>query len=371
MDLVIIGGGCVGLACAMISAQNGLDSLLIERHKSYGFETSSRNSEVIHSGIYYPEYTLKAKLCVEANKNLYQWCRKYNIPHQRIGKYIIATEESELGKLSELYQQAQKNGVDNVEFVDKKRIIKEEPNIKAISALWSPDTGIIDSHALMNSYYQLAKDNGAMFAFNHEVLGIEFRKGMYSLSVKDTDNNYFIVETKFVINSAGLDSDIIASLAGINIDEAGYRLNYCKGSYFRLTTAKSHLVSHLIYPLPPVNMTSLGIHITLDLMGGIKFGPDIEYLADRKKDYSVDVLSKDKFYRAISRYLNHIQPGDLSPDQAGIRAKLQSIEGEYRDFVIEEESKRNLSGFINLIGIDSPGLTCSMEIAKLAVNYII
>lgn len=370
MELVIVGGGVVGLACAMVAAQKGIETILIERHNKYGVETSSRNSEVIHSGIYYPENTLKAKLCVEANKNLYHWCEKYQIPHRRIGKYIIATEDSELPELYRLFEQAKLNGVSGIELVNKSRIKQEEPNIKAIAALWSPNTGIIDSHSLMNCYYQIASENGAMFAFNHKVIGINRQKDRYLLKIQDTEGNLFDLDCNYVINSAGLDADTIAALAGIDVVEAGYYLYYCKGSYFRLNPSKKGLVNHLIYPIPPANMTSLGIHITLDLQGYIKFGPDVEYLNNRNQDYRVDENAKDKFYHSVSRYLNNIEPEDLMPDQSGIRAKLQGPGMPYRDFIIKEESERNLPGFINLIGIDSPGLTCSLEIAKIAVNYI-
>ncbi len=370
MELVIIGGGVVGLACAMVASESGIETILIEKHNNFGIETSSRNSEVIHSGIYYPENTLKAKLCVEANRNLYDWCEKYNIPHRRTGKFIIAIDDSELPELLKLYEQAKVNGVEGIELVDESIIKGEEPNIKAIAALWSPNTGIIDSHSLMNSYFQLAKEKGALFAFNHQVIGIKRYKSSYLLEVKDIGGNIFEIESKYIINSAGLNSDEIASLAGIDIKEAGYVLYYCKGSYFRLKPSKKGIVRHLIYPVPPANMTSLGIHVTLDLMGYVKFGPDVEYLNNRIKDYKVDEQAKEKFFLSVSRYLNNIEPDDLLPDQAGIRAKLQGPGMPYRDFIIKEESQRGLPGFINLIGIDSPGLTCSLEIAKLAVNYI-
>ncbi|MCX7879726.1 MAG: NAD(P)/FAD-dependent oxidoreductase [Ignavibacteria bacterium] len=362
-ECVIIGGGVVGLSCAYFLSQK-FSTLLIEQHSSFGQETSSRNSQVIHSGIYYPSWTLKAKLCVEGNKSLYSWCKSNNIPYRRIGKYIIATCDDELEYLEKLYKRGIENCIDGIYEVSREEILKNEPNVYAIAGLWSPSTGIIDSHKLMESLYSKASALGCDFAFYHKVVGIDNLGDYYKIYVRIVDGEIFPVTTKFVVNSAGLESDTIASLVGLDIDKYGYRLNWAKGHYFRVKFSKSNLVRHLVYPVPPADESYLGIHLTVDLDGSLKLGPDFVWMECKEQSYKFDEDLNIKFWESAKRYLPWLELDDLSPDQTGIRPKLISYK-DYPDFVINEESSKGLPGFVNLIGIESPGLTCCLEIGKL------
>jgi len=364
-DVVIIGGGGVGLACAAKLSEKFKSVLLLERHPSFGFETSSRNSEVIHAGIYYPKDSLKAKLCVPGNKSLYEWCGKHYVPHQRIGKYIVAVSQDEEAELERILKQAQNNGVDKIQSADINKLHKEEPYVRAVSTLWSPDTGIIDSHKLMESLIEKAKSNNTDFAWKHNVIGIEKMNEGYEINISDPQNEPCKITTKFIINSAGIDSDLIAEMAGINADKENYRIHYCRGHYFRIRASKKYLAKHLIYPVPAKELHNLGIHITIEMSGELKLGPDVQYLTERVQDYSVPPELQEKFYKAVSWYLKDLEYDDISPDQSGIRPKLQTEGGEFRDFIIKEESDKGLPGFINLIGIESPGLTCCLEIAGM------
>lgn len=369
-EVVIIGGGVVGLSCAYFSSKK-FSTMLVERHPSFGWETSSRNSEIIHSGIYYPTSSLKAKLCVRGNKSLYKWCEEHNIPNKRLGKFIVATEPTEIEYLQQLYQRAKDNGVDGIQWISQKSLRKQEPNVKAIEALWLPSTGILNSHILMESLQIEAKSNGCDFAYRHEVVAIEKTPEGYYIGLRTDDGDTFNVQSKFVINSAGLESDTIAQMLGMDVDSLGYRLCWAKGHYFRVKPAKSGLVNHLIYPVPPKDGNFLGIHLTLELDGGLKLGPDIVYLDERKQAYSVPEELLEKFFLSVSRYLDGLEAKDLIPDQAGIRPKLAYHSTNYPDFIINEESRNGFPGFVNLIGIESPGLTCCLEIGNLALRKII
>ncbi len=367
---VIIGAGAAGLSSAVKLAEKYKNIIVLERHSSFGKETSSRNSEVIHAGIYYRENSLKARLCTAGNKSLYEWCRKHYVPHRRIGKYIAAVNNSEIKELDNIYSKAVENGVDGIEHVPISYLRKEEPNVKAAAGLCSPSTGIIDSHNLMRSLETKAAAMGVSFAYNHCVTGVEKIPGGYNLKIKTNDGDNFHLETETVVNSAGLNADIIASLAGIDIKKAGYEVNFVKGHYFRLKPKLKGLVKHLIYPVPPNNMTFLGIHLTIELDGGMKLGPDIKWMENRIQDYHVPENLREKFFANADQYLKGLTIDDIYPDQAGIRPKLQTKGGEFRDFIINEESERGLPGFVNLIGIESPGLTCCLEIGNYVKNLL-
>ncbi|MDQ1265917.1 MAG: hypothetical protein QG635_1069 [Bacteroidota bacterium] len=369
-DAVIIGGGVVGLACAARLSERNLRLLLLERHPSFGRETSSRNSEVIHAGIYYPKDSLKAKLCVPGNRSLYKWCEQKNIPHKRIGKYIVAVNHSEKEELENIFQRAKNNGVENIIHASLNRIKSDEPNVKAVAGLWSPDTGIVDSHSLMASFAENARLNGCDFAWKHKVSGINPIGNGYELDILDPENSPCKITTQYIINSAGLDSDLIAEMAGIDIDLAGYRIHFCRGHYFRIVPSKKGLVKHLIYPAPNKKLSYLGIHLTLELSGELKLGPDVEYLPERIQDYRVPENLREQFYIAVSTYLTGLDIDDIYPDQSGIRPKLQTEGGDFRDFIIKEESEKGLPCFINLIGIESPGLTSCLEIARIVNDYL-
>jgi L-2-hydroxyglutarate oxidase LhgO len=364
-DIVIIGAGVVGLAIANELAQSTVNKniLVLEKADSFGQETSSRNSEVIHGGMYYPSGTLKANLCVEGRRLLYEICARQKIPYKKTGKLIIAVENEELAVLDGICTQGKLNGVEGLRMITRAELKKMEPNLNGIAALFSEETGIIDSHRLMEYFLQTAREKGAMVAYNSEAVGINKMDSGYRITVKNM-NESLELKSAVVINSTGLDSDKVAESAGIKLKENKYELRYCKGQYFRVTSAKARLLSRLAYPVPKPKSGGLGVHATLDLGGGLRLGPDDKYLNNRIKDYSVDESKKREFYLSGVKFMPFIKEEDLSSDTAGIRPKLQEEAGEFRDFVIQEESDKGFPGLINLIGIESPGLTASCAIAR-------
>jgi len=365
VDIVIIGAGVVGLAIASKLARKNRALYVIERHDSFGRETSSRNSEVIHAGIYYPQGSLKARLCVEGNRLLYDICEKYNIPHKRIGKFIVATNNIEEGELQKLFEKGSNNGVKDLRLISKGELEKFEPNVKAKCALYSQNTGIIDTHSLMKYFEKAAKELNTEIVYNCEVAGLDKLPDGYAVTTKDASGEIFKFKTKIIINSAGLNSDIIARMAGIDIEKENYRLKYCKGQYFRINSSqKCNLINRLIYPVPHEKITGLGVHATKDLQSSLRLGPDTHYVDRNNFNYDVNIADKEKFLEAALKFLPFLKAEDLIADTTGIRPKLQGEEEDFRDFVIKEESCLGFSGFINLIGIESPGLTSCPAIAK-------
>ena len=358
--VTIIGGGVVGLAIASELSSTHSPVILLERHQSYGQETSSRNSEVIHAGIYYPAGSLKATLCVEGKALLYDICARNEIPHRRIGKIITATSKSELPDLDLLLVHGRGNGVE-LERLTPSQVRTLEPNIATEGGILSPSTGIISAHALMDFFSHTARARGATIQTGCELKGIEKRGDGYELTVVDHGEPARFT-SDIVVNAAGLDADTVAAMAGIDIDEAGYRLHWAKGSYFAVHGEKRRIVSRLVYPMPPKE--SLGVHAVVDLGGGLRFGPDVEYLPERIQDYSVSPGKRSEFGKAVRQIIPSITDEDLTPDQSGIRSKLQKKGEAPKDFIIRNESGHGLDGLINLIGIDSPGLTSSPAIAK-------
>ena len=362
VKISIIGGGVIGLAIAAELSRKHKDIVLLEKETSFGQHTSSRNSEVIHAGIYYPKDSLKAKLCVEGNNLLYSFCKKHNVPYAKIGKLIVAMNDVELGALHDLEKKAKANGVLDVYMVDKAGAHQLEPAVNAYAALFSPSTGIIDSHILMKVLERQAEDNGVMLAYGSKVIAIEKTTDGYKLTLDNKDE--FVAE--IVINSAGLWSDEVAVMVGIDIEKQKYKLHYCKGEYF--SYAKPSFLKRLVYPVPEQDIKGLGIHAVIDLAGSLRFGPSADYVSEI--DYNVDASHREKFYQAIKDLYPQVKLDDLSPDQAGVRPKLQGPGDGVRDFVIQEESRLGFSGFINLIGIESPGLTSCIAIAKYVADLI-
>lgn len=368
-NVVIIGAGVVGLACAEKLSEKYPNIILIEKHNSYGMETSSRNSEVIHSGMYYPTNSLKAKLCVKGNESIYQYSDKNKIPYNKCGKLIISLDIGGDSKREKIFRQGVANNVKSLFYLEKEEAEKLEPKIMFSKALYSPNTGIIDSHKLMQSFKNNAEKNDCDFAFNHEVLSVKQENNYYRIYVKDKDGFDFEITSDIVINAAGLNSDKIAESLGIDIRKNNYELNYVRGHYFKLDSKYKNTINHLIYPVPSDNY-GIGIHVTLDLAGYLKLGPDTEFLKNNIIDYSVSNNLLEKFFIAGSSYIKELKKEELSPDQSGIRPKLQKQGENFRDFVIKNESDKGFKNFINLIGIESPGLTCSLEIAKMVDEII-
>ncbi len=359
-DITIIGAGVVGLAIAYVLSEEGKEVIVVEKHNSFGQETSSRNSEVIHAGLYYPKNSLKANLCIRGKDLLYELCRNNNIGYKRLGKLIVGSEKDEISNVEGIYKNALECGAKNLRLIDRGEIVKLEPNVTSQMALFSPDTGIVDSHGLMKFFYEKAKDKKCEFAFGVEAVGIEKKSSGYRVTVSEPQGELFQFESRVVINSAGLGSDKVAALAGIDVDKYGYKLQYNKGQYFRISNPKEFNITRLVYP--PPTKTDLGIHITPDLAGGLRLGPDANYVD--KIDYNVAEESKPIFYKSVSKYLSGLNIDDLVSDTSGIRPKTQGPKDEIKDFIISNESDKGLNNFINLIGIESPGLTASLAIAE-------
>ena len=361
VDITIIGAGVVGLAIAAQVAAKNRNVYVLEKNETFGRETSSRNSGVIHAGIYYPAGTLKARLCVEGNRMLYELCGRCSIPHRQSGKLIVATSDDEVAQLESLMSKGQRNGADGLMMISRRQMKALEPEVEGVAALLSPSTGIVDAHALMRYYLSTAQDANTHIAFNTEVVGIERRNDSYKVSVKDGSGN-FSITSRIVINCAGLQSDKVAAMAGIDVDRAGYRLHYCKGEYFSVGGGKARKIHHLVYPVPLPRLTGVGIHATLDMEGRMLLGPSAEYVDS--VDYAIDDRNRRMFYDGVKVFLPFIEYDELAPEMAGVRPKLQGPKDDIRDFVIREESDKGLPGLINLIGIESPGLTASPAIAQ-------
>lgn len=366
-QITIIGAGVIGLAIAQELSESTPGVFVVEKNPLFGQETSSRNSEVIHAGIYYDKGSLKARLCVEGNTLLYEFCKKYDVPHKNCGKLIVATSQEEIGAIEDIRKTAAANGVDLV-TCERDRIKELEPNIDALKALFSPTTGIVDSHCLMKQYETNTINNGGQIAYKDEVTGIRKLKNGYEITISEADGGKYFFTSSVVINSAGLTSDMVSRMAGIN--DENLRIWFCKGEYFRVNPPKNRLVTRLVYPVPHHNMEGIGIHVTVDMAGGVKLGPDVTYLESNIYDYKVDSGKEAAFYNSARKFLPFLEPGDISPEMAGIRPKIQKKGEPQRDFYIKEESERGFPGFINLIGMESPGLTSSLAIAKYVKSIV-
>jgi L-2-hydroxyglutarate oxidase LhgO len=366
--VTVVGAGVVGLAVAARLAPHHPDLVVLERRERHGTETSSRNSEVIHGGMYYPTGSLKARLCVEGSRSLYDFCARHEVPHRRLGKLIVAMAEEERPVLEELLARGLANGVE-LELLDGAAARALEPQVPAVGALLSPNTGIVSAHGLMDALLHRARQAGAIVQPRSELVALERRGADYQLTVRrGSELESFTSER--VVNAAGLESDRVAALAGVDVDAAGYGLWLCKGSYFSVVPAKAGLVSRLVYPVP--GHVSLGVHAVIGLDGRLRFGPDADYLpgSDRRLDYGVDAAKRAAFGEAVRRLVPALADEDLEPDTAGIRAKLQGPGQGFRDFVIAEESARGLPGLVNLVGIDSPGLTSALAIADYVATLL-
>ena len=367
-EISIIGAGVIGLAIAEQLSGEHSNVFLIEKHPSFGQETSSRNSEVIHAGIYYTKDSLKARLCVEGKWLLYDYCRKYDIPFNKCGKLIVATTEDEISIIKGILLTAKKNGVDDLSLLNSAQIAELEPDIFALKAIFSPSTGIIDTHSLMKRFETNTYNNGGHIAYGSEVKSIRRIDGGYEITLIDADKLTYNYTSRIVINSAGLSADKVAEMAGM-YDE-NLKILFCKGEYFRVNPPKNRLVNRLIYPVPHHNMEGIGIHVTIDMGGGVKLGPDVTYLESNIYDYKLTPSKQRAFFISAKRFLPFLEYDDISPELAGIRPKIQKPGEPLRDFYIMEETKRGCPGFINLIGMESPGLTSSIAIAKYVAGLL-
>jgi len=353
VDIAIIGAGVVGLAIAYeLSTKTDKSVVVLEKHDSFGRETSSRNSQVIHSGIYNPSYMLKTKLCIEGRQRLYNLCHQHRIRHKKLGKLVVACDPDDSLRLHNLWQQAGANQLE-AQFISAREVRMLEPAIQVTEALFVPDSGIVDVHHLMQTLYYLSRENQAIFAFHSELNSIEYTGQDYILQ---TNRDTFKAE--WVVNSAGLGSDNITALLGLDVDKIGYRIFPCKGEYYFLR--KPLPIRHLVYPLPGKSGV-LGIHVTPDMGGALRLGPNAYDVGTI--DYDIDNRYQEAFFQAVSRFLPGLQPVDIAPDFAGIRPRLQRLTDPLQDFIINEESAKGFPHFINLVGIESPGLTSCLAIA--------
>jgi len=367
VDIVIIGAGVVGLSVAAQAAREDRSVLLLERHDSFGRETSSRSSEVIHASIYYPPGSLKATLCAEGNELMVDLCRRHSIPHKNTGKLVVAVTEEEAARLPDLLKTAQESGAKGVRIIDGGEARRLDPNVSCVAALHCPTSGIVDSHALMQYYRAVALEGGVAEAYSVEVRTLDRRRGGYLVGVREPTGEGFEVGTRVVVNCSGLGSGEVSAMAGMDIDEAHYRIFFRKGVYFRVTRGLDHLPSMLVYPVPPADAT-VGIHTCPDLAGGMRLGP-YDVWSDGV-EYSVDESLGDHFYEACKPFLPSLQRSHIQPDTAGIQAKRFGPGEPSRDFVIRDEADRGLPGFINLVGIESPGLTASPAIGKMVAGLV-
>lgn len=359
-DVAVVGAGVVGLAAAASLARRGRSVALLERNDGIAREITARNSEVIHAGIYYPSRSLKAELCCRGREEVYERCAARGIRHRRVGKLIVASCEGELATLEETLARGRANGVPGLEMIDAGRVRSVEPRVRAVAALLSPETGIVDAHAFALSFLAEAEAHGAVLALRTEVVAVEQRPGGWRVTALVPSGERQSLQCGAVVNAAGLASDRVAALAGMDPDACGYRLHFCKGDYFSLAPSAPISLSHLVYPVPAA--AGLGIHATLDLGGRLRFGPDTEYVDQIA--YCVDPAKGELFADAVRRYLPEIESHWLSPDYAGVRPKLAGPGEGFRDFVVAEESDAGLPGLVNCIGIESPGLTAAPAIGE-------
>ena len=360
-DCVVVGAGVVGLAVARALARAGREVVVLEAEGLIGSHTSSRNSEVIHAGIYYPRGSAKARLCVRGKELLYEYCAARGVPHKRLGKIIVATDPEQAGDLARIDAAARGNGVEDLEPLEAADLHRLEPSLHGVAGLLSPSTGIIDSHALMLSYQGEAEDHGATIAFHSRLAAARPVPGGFELDVESgsgPDPERFSLRTALLVNAAGLFAGRVAeAIEGLSVTHRR-EIFYCKGNYFGV--AGRVPFTRLIYPVP--ERDGLGVHLTLDLAGRGRFGPDTQWIDGL--DYALDPRRSDSFYAAIRRYWPELRDGALAPDYTGIRPKLFPQGGAATDFAIEGPEVHGLEGLVNLFGIESPGLTASLAIAE-------
>ena len=362
VEAVVVGAGVVGLAVARALALSGREVVVLETEDAIGTHTSSRNSEVIHAGIYYPRGSLKAEACVRGRQLLYEYCAGHGVPHRRCGKLIVATDDSQVAELESIRAKAHANGVTDVEFIGKRAIEDFEPELRCVAALHSPSTGIIDSHALMLAYLGDAEAAGAMLARKSPLLGGDLVPDGFVLHVGGNESMTF--KSRILVNSAGLRAPSVArTLEGFERKLVPGEF-YAKGNYYSLN--RKSPFSRLIYPVPEPG--GLGVHVTLDLAGQARFGPDVEWV-DRIS-YDVDPRRAERFYAAIRRYWPGLPEGALIPGYAGIRPKTAGPGAPAPDFEIQGPRRHGVPGLVNLFGIESPGLTASLALAGAVLDEL-
>ncbi|MBI4881260.1 MAG: NAD(P)/FAD-dependent oxidoreductase [Planctomycetes bacterium] len=371
-DFTIIGAGAVGLAIAAELSQRG-SVLILEKEEGIGRGISSRSSEVAHAGIYYERDSLKARLCVAGRRSIEEWGEQGRFSYRRIGKYIVAVTAAERAELEALLLRGRENGAGDLRVVSHDELRTAEPHVRAECGVFSPSTGIFDSHGLMRFLLETALKQGAQLATRSAASGIRRLGEGYEVAVRQGAAEERLA-TRCLVNAAGLFADEVAALAGIDVDAAGMRLHWNRGEYFQVAPSSRVKASRLIYPVPGAG-GHLGIHVTLDLAGQLRLGPSAEYVgprpfALRREDYTQDERLLALFWEAARRYLPELEAQDLRPCGTGIRPKLNGPGEPARDFYIREESARGLPGFVNCVGIESPGLTAAPAIGRYVARLL-
>ena len=360
LDAVIVGAGVLGLAVARALALAGREVVILEAEDAIGPHTSSRNSEVIHAGIYYRKGSLKATSCVEGKNLLYEYCVSHAVPHRRSGKLIVATHEAQLAELEAIQRKAHANGVTDVVWMTREQTLALEPELSCVAALYSPSTGIIDSHALMLAYLGDAEAHGAMLALKSPFVRAEALANGFVLHVEGSDP----IQCAALVNCAGLRAPSMARrIEGYPAGLAPREL-YAKGNYYALVRRLPF--SRLVYPVPEPG--GLGVHVTVDLAGQARFGPDVEWV--QRIDYDVDPHRAERFYAAIRRYWPGLPDGALAPGYAGIRPKTAGPGEPAPDFEVQGPERHGVAGLVHLYGIESPGLTASLSLARLVLERL-
>lgn len=363
IDCVVVGAGVVGLAVARALALSGREVIVVEAGEGIGVGISSRNSEVIHAGIYYPSGSLKAQLCVEGKQRLYAFCDERGVDYRRLGKLIVATDEGQRLALQRLLEQGLRNGVDDLQWLDAGQALSLEPELSCVAALWSPSTGIVDSHGLMLALQGDAEASGASIAFHTPLLAARCIEQGFELQMGGAQPMQ--LSCRELINCAGLSAPEVASrIAGLEAQHVPTP-RLCKGSYFSFSGRAPF--RHLVYPAP--ESAGLGVHMTLDLGGQARFGPDVEWVD--QIDYRVDPRRADGFYQAIRRYWPGLPDDSLQPAYSGIRPKITGPTESAADFVISGPTEHGVPGLVNLFGIESPGLTSCLALADRIVSRIL
>ncbi len=362
MQVLVVGAGVVGLACARAAALDGHDVIVAEAANAVGTVTSSRNSEVIHAGLYYPTGSKRAYHCPRSRRMLYEYCASHGVPHRKCGKLVVATNEREVKRIEEIYKQSQINGCENVELIDAAAAKTIEPEAFCITAMLSPETGIIDSHAYMRALRGDLEDRGGMVALNTKIERVAQRRDGWQVYFGGADPQSITVDA--VVNAAGLGAQQLARATEGYPQERVPRLFYGKGNYFAY--AGRPVFSRLVYPTPIPG--GLGVHVVLDLAGRMRFGPDVEWVED--ENYDVDPARASAFYARVREYWPALPDNSLVPDYAGIRPKLTGKGEAQIDFMIDAPKDHGAPGLVQLFGIESPGLTSSLSLGEEVAGYL-
>lgn len=368
VDITIIGAGVIGLSIAKELSLKAEHIVILEKEPRPGMGISSRNSEVIHAGLYYPAGSLKAKLCVQGSELIYEYCLTHGIPFKKTGKVIVAANHIEDSVIETLQSKGTDNGVHGLRILSKQELRKIEPNVFGSCALFSPHTGIIDSHRLVKTLEAHCLEKSVSILYRTALTKLQKASTGFHCTAKSLSGQEYTFSSRIVINAAGLFSDKVAALAGIDIDIAGYRIYPVKGEYFRVRGNKNTLISGLVYPVPEQHLTGLGIHATKDLAGSLRLGPSA--FPVEKMTYEVNPSHADTFFENARHMFPFLDLSDLMPDMAGIRPKIQKPGDPAKDFIIRHEEDRGLPGMINLIGIESPGLTSCLAIGKHVADVV-